>query len=357
MTTSSGPARIGVLWRGNPGDRRPAQSRGLDALFDAFDELPAEIVCLPFADAWVDEVRAQLAGLDGLLVWVNPIQDGANRANVDGVVREASARGVFVSADPAVIMKMGTKEVLYTTRELGWGSDTDAYRSPAEFAERFPARLASHGRLVVKQARGNGGNGVWKVELGEVRTATNDTPVRVQDARLRDGTSEHISLGEFLDRCSEYFAWSGCVIDQPFQERLADGMLRCYFSHGEVIGFSRQWPRGLLDFDPTAPPSTPQREAMEGPDVPSYLQLRLLAEGEWVPQMATLLGLKLTQLPVVWDADFLYGPKNASGSDTFVLCEINVSAVWPFPAMGAPIVAANALSRTNEHRSRRALSS
>src|SRR6516165_8547001 len=162
MTTSSSAGRIGVLWRGDRGDRRPAESRGLDALFDAFGELPVEIVPLPFDDARVDEVHAELAGLDGLLVWVNPIQDGANRKNVDDLIREASARGVFVSADPAVIMKMGTKEVLYATRNLGWGSDTDVYRSPAEFAERFPVRLTSHRRLVVKQGRGNGGNGVWK---------------------------------------------------------------------------------------------------------------------------------------------------------------------------------------------------
>lgn len=345
-------ARIGVLWRGDRGDRRPDGSRGLDPLLDAFGELPAEVVPLPFDDARLDEVRAQLAGLDGLLVWVNPIQDGVNRRNVDDIVREASARGVFVSADPAIIMKMGTKEVLYATRDLGWGSDTDIYRSPAEFAERFPVRLASHGRLVVKQGRGNGGNGVWKVELGETTAATRDRQVRVQNAQLRDGTSEHIPLGEFLDRCSGYFAWSGFLIDQAFQERLADGMLRCYFSHGEVIGFHHQWPRGLLDHGPAGPPPGPPPSVKEGPDVPAYQLLRRQAEQEWVPQMANLLDLKLTALPVVWDADFLYGPKDASGSDSFVLCEINVSAVWPFPPMGAPTVAANALVRVNERRNR-----
>lgn len=352
MTASSAPGRIGVLWRGDRGDRRPAGSRGLEPLFDAFGELPVEIVPLPFDDARVDEVRAELGGLDGLLVWVNPIQDGVTRRKVDDLIREASACGVFVSADPAVIMKMGTKEVLYATRDLGWGSDTEVYRSPAEFAERFPVRLASHGRLVIKQGRGNGGNGVWKVELGEGGPVTRDSQVRVQNAQLRDGTSERIPLGAFLDRCNEYFAWSGSVVDQVFQERLGDGMVRCYFSHGEVIGFCHQWPRGLLDFGPAGPPPEPPRSVMEGPDVPAYQLLRRLAEQEWVPQMTSLLGLKLTALPVVWDADFLHGPKDASGNETFVLCEINVSAVWPFPPMGAPTVAANTLARVNERPER-----
>jgi hypothetical protein len=39
-------------------------------------------------------------------------------------------------------------------------------------------------------------------------------------------------------------------------------------------------------------------------------------------------GLQITaeELPLIWDADFLYGPKNFDGEDTYVLCEINVSS-------------------------------
>jgi hypothetical protein len=36
-------------------------------------------------------------------------------------------------------------------------------------------------------------------------------------------------------------------------------------------------------------------------------------------------------IPIIWDADFLYGPRTASGDHTYVLCELNVSAVFPFP--------------------------
>src|SRR5262249_57858237 len=32
---------------------------------------------------------------------------------------------------------------------------------------------------------------------------------------------------EFMARCEPYFARGGCIVDQPFQPRLPDGMIRC----------------------------------------------------------------------------------------------------------------------------------
>jgi hypothetical protein len=54
------------------------------------------------------------------------------------------------------------EEVLYRTRGLGWGTDTDRYLSVGDFDARFPARLASSGPRVLKQNRGNGGQGVLR---------------------------------------------------------------------------------------------------------------------------------------------------------------------------------------------------
>jgi hypothetical protein len=346
--------RIGVLWRGvrRAESPLPAADRGLVPLFDAFARLPVVIEPVPYGDDAAAEVRDQLLGLDGVLVWVNPIQDGASRAVLDPLLREVSAAGVWVSAHPDVILQMGTKEVLYRTRHLGWGSDTSLYRSAGEFASGFPSRLAQRGRLVLKQARGNGGNGVWKVELpgGRPGQAGPDAVVRVQDARARDGSTELVPLATFMRRCQEYFAWSGCLVDQVFQDRLADGMIRCYFSRGQVTGFGRQWPKGLLD-DPRQDPAP--ASVMHGPDVADWQPLRVKAESQWVPQMISVLGIGADDLPVIWDADFLFGPNTAAGDDTYVLCEINVSAVWPFPPMAAPAVAAAALDRALAARAAR----
>lgn len=348
-----GRLRVGVLWRAEPSAQRPAEDRGLAPLFDAFGELQVDVVPVPFGDDRLETVHSLLSGLDGLLVWVNPIQDGVNRRHLDDLLREAATGGLWVSGNPAVIDKIGTKGVLYSTRQLGWGSDTDCYRSAEDLAERLPERLALHGRLVVKQGRGNGGNGVWSVALVE-----RDAPVRlssavdVREAQARDDTFERIRLGEFVERCRPYFAWSRVFVDQEYQHRLSDGMIRCYFSHGAVVGFCHQWPRGLLESN--GPHDRP-RPPMEGCESLPYQRLRRLAEREWVPEMAETLGLQVRELPVVWDADFLLGQVDQRGEDTYVLAEINASAVWPFPPSAAPTIAANAVDRVTEaRRARRA---
>ena len=79
-----------------------------------------------FEDTAVDDVRDELFALDGVLVWVNPIQDGANRSNVDALLTEAAAGGIWVSANPTVILQLGTKEVLSLTP----GQRTDRSRRP-----------------------------------------------------------------------------------------------------------------------------------------------------------------------------------------------------------------------------------
>ena len=62
---------------------------------------------------------------------------------------------------------------------------------------------------------------------------------------------------------------------------------------------------------------------MHGPDAEPFQGLRTKMEEEWVPQMVDILGIDRARLPIIWDADFLYGARTASGEDTCVLCEID----------------------------------
>ena len=41
--------------------------------------------------------------------------------------------------------------------------------------------------------------------------------------------------------------------------------------------------------------------------------------------MMRVLGIDRQSLPIIWDADFLYGARTGSVEDTYVMCEINVS--------------------------------
>jgi hypothetical protein len=191
---------------------------------------------------------------------------------------------------------------------------------------------------VLKQHRGMGGHGVWKVESAGSATVT------VQHAA--DGAEpETISLAAFLDRCDSYFTGVGLMVEQPYQPRIVEGMIRAYLSHGAVVGFAHQYPRGLLPAGFVPPHS---EKVFELADEPRYAGLRRRLEADWVPEMQRFLGLEDRALPVIWDADFLYGPTDENGEDSFVLCEINVSSTFAFPEFAMPVVARATLARIGE---------
>jgi hypothetical protein len=225
-----------------------------------------------------------------------------------------------VSGHPDVIAKLGTKEVLYTTRDIGWGCDTHLYRSVEQMRRELPARL-TRGARVLKQLRGNGGTGIWKIELAGKPGAD----VRVHHAE-RGAPEEPMPLDDFCRRCETYFASGGGMLDQEYQTRLTEGMVRCYLVHGRVEGFGLQ---AINALHPDAVERT--RRTYHPPTLPAWQSLRRQLEEEWVPALQKRFGIDTTDLPVLWDCDFLLGPKTASGADTYVLCEINASSVSPFP--------------------------
>ncbi len=326
--------KIAVVWRGDAQARCNAtpQNNRFHRIFDELAAAGMKAEPAVFDETFADEVRAQLMNTDGVLVWVDPLHDGKNRTELDALLRDVAARGPWVSAHPDTILKMGTKEVLFATKHLGWGTDTHLYRTAAEFNAAFPARLRSAGPRVVKQNRGNGGQGVWKVEgLGHSMGA--DMPVRILHA-ARGSALEDTTLATFMARCELYFSLGGCIIDQPFQPRLPDGMIRCYMGKDKVVGFGHQLIKALMPPPPEGPHSP---EAQPGPRImhpassAPFQALRETMETEWTPAMMLTLGLDRATLPIIWDADFLYGPRTSSGDDTYVLCEINVSSVFALP--------------------------
>jgi hypothetical protein len=342
--------RAAILYPGTRETRAAATTTNnrFAALFEAFAAAGIDVEPAVYHDEVADEVRRQLLRLDGVLVWVNPIHDGRDRSVLDALLREIAASGVFVSAHPDVILTLGTKETVYRTRAIGWSGDTHRYGDPARLRAELPGRLAA-GARVLKRNRGNGGQGVWKVESLEGQAAR----VRVREA-TKGAADEEVPLSEFLARCDAYFARGGIVVDQAYQARLPEGMVRCYVVHDRVEGFGVQDVNALCPADPAGAPPVVTARQYHPTTRPEWQPLKARLEREWVPALQSLLHIERTQLPVLWDCDFLLGPKDADGADTYVLCEINVSSVAPFPesAIG-PIVEATR-ARLAEWRARRA---
>ena len=179
--------------------------------------------------------------------------------------------------------------------------------------------------------------------------------VKVRHAK-RGSIEEEIALGEFFTRCEPYFANSGKMIDQVYQPRLNEGMIRCYLVHDKVVGFGHQAINALYPAPPGASPNEapePGPRLYHPPTMPEGQPLKRELEQEWVPAMQQLLDIETERLPVLWDADFLFGAKRESGEDTYVLCEINVSSVAPFPESAIPYIANAALVRTQVARQKR----
>ncbi len=325
---------LALMWRGNIADPSKPTNHA-----ERFRPLIAELAALGietrhvvYFDDAIEAARETLLQSSGVLVWINPIQDGRDRRSVDRLLRDVAVQGVWVSALPDTIDRLGTKEVLYATRELGWGVDTDRYGSLDELNLRFPVKLSVAGARVLKPSRGNDGKGVLKVE----RIAADPRDVRVQAAS--DDGVETMSLAALAGRFAPVFESGGCVIDQAFSPDIGAGMVRCYMSLDRVVGFSEQSPR-ISRADGAAPPfGMNSAKTMHGTEAAKFQELRRLMEQDWTPGLQRLLGLATDDLPALWDADFFH--RTAPGLPPFALCEINVSSVSPFPDDAATAIAA-----------------
>lgn len=327
--------RVALLWRDTPDVREQRQDDfgRFNGTADALRTAGLEPEPCIYAEEVEADVEAQLRAVNAVLVWVNPIHEDRDRRHLDAMLRRVAGCGVLVSAHPDTILKMGTKEVLFRTRTMPWGSDVRMYTSFEELRRQLPQLLADGGSRVLKQNRGHSGLGIWQVERAEPGRDTNAEVVRVRHAQ-RGSPIETLRLDAFLERCRSYFENGGLMLDQPFVERLAEGMTRCYLVGRTIQGFGHQAVNALYPAPSgsllEAPPQ-PGPRLYSGPDDPRFQRLKRLMEDEWVPQLLDVVGVAEADLPVLWDADFLLGAKDADGNDTYVLCEINVSSVSPFP--------------------------
>jgi hypothetical protein len=108
-------------------------------------------------------------------------------------------------------------------------------------------------------------------------------------------------------------------------------------------GFGHQKVRALVE-EPSARSEAGPRIYSSNTD-PRFQRLRQMMEEEWTPQLTALLEIAPRDLPMIWDADFMLGPADAEGADSYVLGEINVSSVFPIPDEAAAEIARKVADR------------
>jgi hypothetical protein len=321
--------KVALVWRGDPS--APSDFGRFAGVAEALAAAGMRAQACLYDESGESAFHERLMACDAALVWVNPIQDGRRRTRLNARLREAAAAGVRVSAHPDVIDRLGVKAVLWRTRELGLSGDAQVYATPQALEAEFPARVAA-GPRVLKPNRGNGGIGVCKV------SAAPGGAIEVLAAE--GGPPRTLPMTDFLaERVAEFEAADGFV-DQAFQPRLTDGMVRCYMSGDRIAGFGWQKVRALAPPQADSGPRT-----YSGPDDPRFQRIGGLMERVWTPGFCRILGLDRADLPAIWDADFMFGPKDAAGEDTYVLCEINISAVYPFPDQAPAAIARTMAAR------------
>jgi hypothetical protein len=354
-STTTNPLKIAIVYPGDSELRRLAtrENNRFAAVFAAFAARSVDARPAVYNLAQASELRDQLLGFDGALVWVNPIDAGHSRAPLDAVLREVAAAGVCVSTHPDVIMRLGTKDVLVDTREMGWGSDVHRLDTLEQLRAEVGDRIARGAIRVLKQWRGHSGIGVWRVQRAPGDAAFG-AGGRVLARHAPRGSAEIMtSFDEFVALMAPYFEDGGHMIDQAWQPRLSEGMVRCYLVQDRVAGFGLQAVNALhppLAGSGSEEAPAPSQRLYHPPDLPHLQGLKQRLESEWVPQLERTLGIRRDELPLLWDCDFLHGEPVREGDERYVLCEINVSSVAPFPDSAIEPLVVAAVGRIEEKR-------
>ena len=88
--------------------------------------------------------------------------------------------------------------------------------------------------------------------------------------------------------------------------------MRCYLVRDSEAGFGAQLVNALYPAEPDAAAnSAPQPGARlyYPPTRADFQRLKDRLEREWLDQLCGIVGVEKTQLPILWDADFLYGER------------------------------------------------
>ena len=87
--------RVAILWAGDPSGEVRLTPEGcrLHRVFDALRQRHVAAEPIVYSDEVVDRTRHRLFALDGVLVWVNPVEGDRDRSKLDAMLRDAANAG------------------------------------------------------------------------------------------------------------------------------------------------------------------------------------------------------------------------------------------------------------------------
>lgn len=288
-----------------------------------------------YHDSLATKFERELLKYNAILVWVNPIEQEGDRKILDALLAKLSEKGCFISAHPHTISKLGTKEILYDIKDTDFGGDTRLYRSFEDFKTKFLENTSN--LRILKQYRGNGGNGVFKIDL------TNIANDQIGVTHAQGNETESLSVADFFAKFEKYFLPGGMLIDQSWNPNLINGMVRCYLSGNKVSGF------GYQEINALYPSKRPSQRFYFTEDCGLFRDLKEIMENEWISDLQSITNTGSDMLPVIWDADFFINRLNTEDTrKKYSLCEINTSCVSPFPESSIPYIFEEVNRRLNK---------
>jgi hypothetical protein len=316
-----------IIYGDNNSSRNALADDKYKALADSLLKSGFNVESVLYNDSKANELEKDLLRFNAVLVWVNPIEQGFNRSRLDNLLINIAQNGIFVSTHPEIILKIGTKKVLYSTRNMDWGGDIEIYSEYDDFEKRFWDSL--EGVRILKQYRGNGGNGVNKIYFADA-DKKNVCVIHAPSANEK----RILSKDEFHKEFSKYFENGGLLINQNWIQGITNGMVRCYLTGNKVSGFGYQESVALCPYsnDPESEirPSSGRFYFTEHCGM--FQDLRKIMETKWIPQMQDILSISDEMMPLLWDIDLFINDVNTMETEKkYTICEINVSCVSPFP--------------------------
>ncbi|HEV8508447.1 MAG TPA: Cj0069 family protein [Chitinophagaceae bacterium] len=321
---NNGP--IALMIFGEPGSAKNALTEEkYKKLAIHFKEREFEVDSVLYHDSISGKLAKELSKYKAILVWVNPVEQGYDRKKLDVLLTELATNGCFVSAHPETILKLGTKEILHRVKETEFGGDIKLYRSFEDFKANFFSLKELTGIRILKPYRGNGGNGVFKID------ATGYKNNRIGITQAKGGGEEILAVDDFFAAVEPYFPTNDMLIDQEWNQNIINGMVRCYLTGAKVTGFGYQEVNALY------PKKSPSQRYYFSEDCGLFRDLKNIMENKWVPQLQQITRIESEGLPVIWDADFFINSVNTNDTGKkYSLCEINTSSVSPFPESSIP---------------------